>query len=1521
MAGRLVALLALIWIAAAGPAAAQDESPGFLGRQIENALSGPGRDVRVTGFEGALSGRATLERLTFADSEGVWLTIEDAVLDWTRSALLRGRLSVAELSADAITLARPPIPGPPGEGEPREAPSAAASGFSLPELPVAVNIQNLAVERLTLGAPVLGEQAVFTAEGALRLEDGEGSANLALVRQGGTDDRIALAASFSNESRVLALDLEVREGEGGLIGTLAGLPGAPALALDVEGTGPLDDYTAEIDLATNGETRVAGTVTLRGTDAGGLRFSADVGGDVTPLVAPSYTEFFGPDVQLSLDGMRGEDGALDIDTLSLRARSLALDGALALSAGGVPESFSLTGRLADPENGPVRLPVAAPLTIGAADLAARYDAAEGERWTLDLEARDVTAEAADIGALTLAGGGTISGGPGDLRVTAALDYAASGLDLADEALAEALGARIGGEARIAWAADAPLSVERFTLGGSDYGLTVQGDATTAERTLSLDGAAALTADDLSRFAALAGRPLEGAAELRVEGQGDVLGGTFDLALDVAGEGLAIGQEVADRFLEGPVTISAAARRDLEGTSLERFSLDSTGLSASAAGRVGGADGTLTFDATLADLGLIRDDLEGPLDVTGEATESAPGLWTGAVDIAGAYGLEGRIAGEVGVGDAAGESAVTLDVALPDIAPLVPALQGGVAVTGSAEEARGGLWQVDLEIDAPAGARVAVEGLIGGEETDVDLRVEVPDVAAFAPGVPGAAVLQGNAAAYAPGGFAVTFDAQLPYGATADIAGRVGASRSAVTYALRVPDLSAISPALSGPATAEGRVVQQPSGQIAVTADASGPYDATADIRALVGTAADGARTRAEATIRLPDTGALAPQLSGPLVAEVAAAQREDGGWAVDLDADGPYGASLAAEARLAETTEVRARLSVPDVQPIVPALSGGLTATVAATRQGDGPWQLDLAGDGPYGATFAAEAQAGAGPLSADLQARLPNVAPLVPRFSGAVALDASIQQPEAGAPLQVTADAALPYGASAEVTGQVGQGAGRLRFALGVPNIAPLARGLSGSLRVTGTATERPEGWALDVQTAGPGAAAASVIGVLAPGGATSLRAQGTAPLGLVNGILAPQRLDGDLRFDLAFDGTPSLQNLSGTLSTSGARLSIPAANLAFQNIDLTADIASGRLRLNGQATSPEGGSLSVSGPIDLGARFPADLTLTLNGLTLTDPSLYSTTLNGQVSVSGPLTGGGGAIAGRIDVGETELRIPSGGVGFGANIPRVTHVGEAAAVRQTRVRAGLVNERRDERIAEGRPGNVFSLDLAINAPNRIFVRGRGLDAELGGAFTVGGTTRNPAPVGGIEVIRGRLDILGRRLELAEDGRMTLGGDLVPFLDLAATSDDAEDFTIIIRIEGPVNEPTFAFESQPPLPGDEVLARFFFGKGLANLSALEAAQLAASVARLTGRGGNGLLGGLRESLGVSDLDLVTDDEGDAALQIGTYLSENIYTDVTTSTGGETELNINIDITDDVTVQGSADNEGETSIGIFYQRDY
>ncbi|MCB6575115.1 translocation/assembly module TamB domain-containing protein, partial [Phascolarctobacterium faecium] len=58
-------------------------------------------------------------------------------------------------------------------------------------------------------------------------------------------------------------------------------------------------------------------------------------------------------------------------------------------------------------------------------------------------------------------------------------------------------------------------------------------------------------------------------------------------------------------------------------------------------------------------------------------------------------------------------------------------------------------------------------------------------------------------------------------------------------------------------------------------------------------------------------------------------------------------------------------------------------------------------------------------------------------------------------------------------------------------------------------------------------------------------------------------------------------------------------------------------------------------------------------------------------------------------------------------------------------------------------PGRPPALDLVINAPNRVFIRGRGIDAELGGGFRIQGTARNAIPIGNLQLIRGRVDLLG----------------------------------------------------------------------------------------------------------------------------------------------------------------------------------
>jgi len=233
--------------------------------------------------------------------------------------------------------------------------------------------------------------------------------------------------------------------------------------------------------------------------------------------------------------------------------------------------------------------------------------------------------------------------------------------------------------------------------------------------------------------------------------------------------------------------------------------------------------------------------------------------------------------------------------------------------------------------------------------------------------------------------------------------------------------------------------------------------------------------------------------------------------------------------------------------------------------------------------------------------------------------------------------------------------------------------------------------------------------------------------------------------------------------------------------------------------------------------------------------------------------------------------------------------------------------------------GAPYRLDLAVSAPGRIFVRGRGLDAELGGALHLGGTSDDILPAGQFNLIRGRLDILGKRLTINE-GLVQLQGALLPYIRFVAST-ETDGFTTTVLVEGNVAEPEIKFVSSPELPEEEVIAHLLFGRDLTSLSAFQALQLASAVATLAGRGGEGIVSRLRNSFGLDDLDVTSEQNGATAVKLGKYLSEKVYTDVTVGSDGKSEININLDIRPGLAARGTLQSDGATGLGVYYEKDY
>jgi translocation and assembly module TamB len=106
------------------------------------------------------------------------------------------------------------------------------------------------------------------------------------------------------------------------------------------------------------------------------------------------------------------------------------------------------------------------------------------------------------------------------------------------------------------------------------------------------------------------------------------------------------------------------------------------------------------------------------------------------------------------------------------------------------------------------------------------------------------------------------------------------------------------------------------------------------------------------------------------------------------------------------------------------------------------------------------------------------------------------------------------------------------------------------------------------------------------------------------------------------------------------------------------------------------------------------------------------------------------------------------------------------------------------------------------------------------------------------------------------------------------------------------------------------------------LSPVQLLQLADAASSLAGGSSNGgLLANLRDGLGLDDLDIQTDEQGNAAVRAGRYLSDNIYTDVTIGAVAKASCRSTSTLPTDITARGSVSSNGGSGIGVFFERDY
>lgn len=425
--------------------------------------------------------------------------------------------------------------------------------------------------------------------------------------------------------------------------------------------------------------------------------------------------------------------------------------------------------------------------------------------------------------------------------------------------------------------------------------------------------------------------------------------------------------------------------------------------------------------------------------------------------------------------------------------------------------------------------------------------------------------------------------------------------------------------------------------------------------------------------------------------------------------------------------------------------------------------------------------------------------------------------------------------------------------------------------------------------------------------GGPIRARLDGPIDLALTDPFLTPagRRARGRLVVALGAEGALPDPALASELRLADASIDDAMLGLRLAGI-------SGRFVARGDAIAIEGltaragdGTLALGGTLrPLAPGLPLDLTLAAREATLALGERATVRLSADLRLDGEAAGALAA-SGRIDVARAEIQLPERLPAELVDLP-VRIAGEAPPPVPPAVASPV------------------ALDIAVAAPRAVFVRGRGIDAELGGSVRLAGTAAEPDITGTLALRRGQIAILSQTIAFRR-GALDFDGaaGIDPALDFEAAT-TAGDITALVRVGGTATAPRITLGSEPEVPQDEVLARLLFGRGQATLTPAQLIQLAQAAAELAGIGpsGPGILDRVRRRLGLDRLAVGADQAtGGPTVEAGRYLADGVYLGARRAADGSTRATVRIEVLPNVQVEADVGGEGEGRVGLSWGIDY
>ncbi|KEG21698.1 translocation/assembly module TamB domain-containing protein [Bartonella bacilliformis] len=1516
--------------------AAADNRSWFISF-IERKLSTPNHQIRLNNVQGILFSKTSVDAITVSDHKGIWLKIVNAKIDWNRLALLKGHVQIDQLSAEYITFLRKPQ-------DSSSISSSDSSRFSIPKLPIDISINTFVAEHINFEQDFFGLSSDVSLKGHVSLVNGDFNADITIDRLD-APGHFSILTKLLNSSRTAKINITADEPKNGILANILRVDKRPALNFVVTGNGTFDDLNIALRLEADHQPILNGNIVLASVSEGHRLFT-ELAGKIGFLTPAQYRSFFESDVALKAEAVMTKEGALRLDHMMIQGDVINVVANTEITADGFLRRLFVDGQIDLSKHGEsVRLPMLKG-KARADNLALTIDyGGEGQQaWKGQLHIHHLSTGNVHINDAVFDMGG-VSKNLDDVasrHVGIHINGTLQGVvNSNDESADDSQTIYVKMDTDIF--ADKPVLVRDFSITAQDFSVWLKGEI---DRFV-FKGDLGLKAKTLAPFGFLSGQPFSGSADIEARGAINLTGSVFNLELSGTTDTVKMGVEAVDRFMQGNLVVSAAVIRNTKGVIIRHLHLENQRANVRANGHFSNLNAEMDFSAQISDLAILYPRLVGATTIKGAARGHNNFITISThVDVSEA----------LFVGKKLQNATLNINALIDNTSPAISYFNGLVKGEGTFAEKplqlsvafnnSDHLWKFQ-DIDIKGGyasitgnlART-LKGFMKGT-----LHIDADDISIIS-----ALILQEGSGDVKGD---VVFDEQngkQSVNLKANIDHLIFAKNEIKKLEIQANIFDPF-----GTIQFEGFVnaeqVQTPLIMVNhLNAHANGSHGQTAfHVQAMLHDDADAKLSGSIVTKGLPEGVKRKVQLEtvnveqsdfhATLLKPVTIIFNED---EVTM---GKLGLAIN-EGKIVLAGNLQDTLNLQLTMDAIPVALANL-------------WRPDLGADGTLTGTVLMNGHFEKPDVTYDIKGQGLTIAALREKKITPFVLSATGKMTDGI--LTVDSDL-LGEGLQAQTQGTLALKNNKLdlhvhlknlpaHFANGLMNNQTFGGVVTGKIDIRGTLKDPSAHFeflghdlifystahkrSVPVNMDARGSYEQSILHIdhlIATGSkeldfavkgyvslydaGIGLSIKGTMPLVFIDQFLAERgaHITGTAEVDTTINGVLSQPQLVGQFSVTHGSFSDSQTNLGLRDITLEGKLNGDHMILErAHATSSSGGSISATGRISNDLQ--TDLVIKLNRANYNNGSILAT-LTGEMTVTGRVLHDDLVLGGDITVEKAEIFIPDH---FRNNIFfNIKQKNLTKPIRKTLEYANVKIDSQNHNASE-QDSSLIHLNMKIKANNQFFVRGRGLDAELGGYINLTGPLHDVYPVGELQMIRGRFDILSRRLSF-DQGRVNFNGYLSPTVYFVTNSDNA-DVNVMVTVSGTIDNLDIKFTSQPVLPQDEVLARLIFNRSLSELSAFQIAQLATAVAELAGATNASLLSALRNKINLDDLDIVVDEKGNTGLRVGRYIHDNIYLGFETGPDGATKGTINLDISRRFKMKTAIGNEKNSSFGLFYEKDY